>query len=575
MAVGAVAVALAAIVPYLGALGNGFVWDDLHLIVRDSELDSARGVWLRLGQDFFAAARDPSMAGYWRPLVTLSFAADRSIWGLSPRGFHLTNVLLHAVCAVLAVVLLRAITANAWVAVSAGLLFALHPMHVESVAFVAGRTDMIAALLACLAVLAHLRGTRLVEAAAPQGRSRGRWLQAAAVGLFLLGLLAKEMAVVAVAWLAALHLASDRRGWRRSAALMAPFVATTVAYLALRLLVVRVSLPEPRVVPLGDVLRTAPATLARYLEWLLVPVGLQGFVQNPTVTSLVSPRLLVGLLVVAAASWGLVGAWRHSRPAFALGAMSLAAIAPLLHILPIKGPHDMGLVMAERFLYLPSVPFLGLVSLLVAGAISRLPTRARAAVATAVLLGVSGWWTATVVARVPDWRDDIRFFSTAVRDVPGSPTMVANLANAYAERGDMAAAASVLDGAPASVREEQPFRLAKAQVLASQGRFQEALVEMESVTVTRWPGDGRARNNLACLYRLTGRLPESVAVLDELVREGNDLPETYVNLVEAFRARGDLRQAIAACNRGRARFPDDSPLAVLCSSHWPTSPLPP
>lgn len=572
---GAVAIALAAIVPYLGALGNGFVWDDLHLIVRDSELDSARGVWLRLGQDFFAAARDPSMAGYWRPLVTLSFAADRWVWGLSPRGFHLTNLLLHAACAALAVALLRAITANAWVAMAAGLLFALHPMHVESVAFVSGRTDMIAALLACLAVLAHLRGTRLVEAAAPQGRSHGRWLQASAVGLFLLGLLAKEMAVVAVVWLAALHLVIDRRGWRRSVALIAPFVAATVAYLALRLLVVRVSLPEPGVVPLGHVLMTAPATLARYLRWLVLPVGLHGFVLNPPVTSLLSPRLLVGVLVLAAATWGLVGAWRRSRPAFTLGTMSLLALLPLLHLSPIKGSPDMGLAMAERFLYFGSIPFVGLVALLAAGVVSWVGARQRAAVAIVALVGVSGWWTAAVVARVADWHDDVHFFSVTLRDVPESPTVVANLANAQVERGDFSAAASTLDSAPASAREAQPVRLARAQVLAAQGRFGEALPVMESVTATRWPGDGRARNNLGCLYRLTGRLPEAVEVLDELVREGNDLPETHVNLVEAFRARGDLQQAIAACTRGRARFPDDSSLAVLCSGHWSAATPPP
>jgi tetratricopeptide (TPR) repeat protein len=289
-------------------------------------------------------------------------------------------------------------------------------------------------------------------------------------------------------------------------------------------------------------------------------------VQNPPVTSLVSLRFLVGVLVLAGAAWSLIMAWWRSRPAFVLGAMSLLALMPLLHLLPIKGPPDMGLVMAERFLYFASLPFAGLLSLLAAGVVTRLSVRYRAVAVGVALLGVSGWWTAMVVARVPDWRDDVTLFSVTVLDAPHSPSMVANLANAHVERGDFAAAALTLDNAPAVVREAQPVLLAKAQVLAAGGRFGEALPMMEAVTATRWPGDGRARNNLACLYRLTGRLHEAVTVLEELVREGNDLPETYVNLVEALTARSEQEEAVASCQRGLARFPDDPTLRSLCRS---------
>ncbi len=561
---GLVVVALAAVVPYLGALGNGFAWDDLSLIVRDEALASAKGVWQRLGQDFFAASRDPASAGYWRPLVTLSFALDRAIWGLSPRGFHLTNLFLHAICAVLVVVLLRAIAVNLWVATSAGVLFALHPKHAESVAFISGRTDTLAALLVCLAMLLHLRGARTLEAGTPRDGVRGRWLHAAAVGFYLLGLLAKEMAVVMIPWLAVLHLVVERRGWRRSAVLLVPFVGATLAYLAVRLLLVQVDLPEAASVSVGAVLLTAPATFARYLQWLVVPFGLQGFVQNPPVTSALSLRFVIGAGVLVAASWGLVMLWRRSRPTFALGTMSVLALAPLLHVLPIKGPPDMGLVMAERFLYFASIPFVGLLAQAAAAVTMRLSNRYRALVAGLALAGVGGWWSAMIVARVPDWRDDVTLFSVLVRDAPHSPTMVANLANAHVERGDFAAAAAVFSRAPSSVLDQQPVLLARAQVLAADGRFAEAIPLLEAVTASRWPGDGRARNNLACLYRLNGRLDEATGLLEELVREGNDLPETFVNLVEAFAARGEKERASMACQQGLARFPDDPGLVQTC-----------
>lgn len=562
------AVIVAAIVPYLGALGNGFVWDDLQLIVRDNELVSGHGVWHRLGQDYFAAGRDPSAAGYWRPLVTLSFALDRMVWGLRPWGFHLTNLLLHAACAALAVLLVRNLASTPWPALATGVLFALHPMHVENVVFVSGRTDLVAALTGWLAMLSHLAGSRRADSSQHVEIRRGRWLQAMAVVLFALALLAKEMAVVIIAWLAVIHLVVERRGWRQTAALVTPFVLATGAYLAVRVLVLGVELPEPGAARFSQVLMTLPVTLQRYLSWLVLPTSLHGFVQNPALSSLASLRVVLGLVVVAAAAGGLAVAWRRSRPMFALGAMSLLALAPLLHLAPIKGPPDMGLVMAERFLYFPSLPFLALVALLAVSAGARFPARVGRIVSAVVSLVVVAWWSAMIVGRIPDWHDDVSFFTAASRDAPRSPTVVANLANAYAERADFASAAAILDTAPEVVREEQPVRLARAQVLAAQGRFPDAVAVMESVVSTRWPGDQRARNNLACLYRMTGKLGEASAMLEELIREGNELPESHVNTVEVYRARGDLPQAIEACRRGLARFPEDPSLQELCRGAW-------
>ncbi|HPS78341.1 MAG TPA: tetratricopeptide repeat protein [Thermoanaerobaculaceae bacterium] len=565
---GVLAVIVAAIAPYLGALGNDFVWDDLNLIVHDDELGSSHGVWHRLGQDFFAAGRDPSAAGYWRPLITLSFALDRAVWGLRPWGYHLTSLLLHAACAVLAVLLVRTITSTLWPALATGVLFALHPMHVENVVFVSGRTDLVAALMGGLAMLSHLVGSRRADSPQRVEMHRGRWLQAMAVVLFALALLAKEMAVVMIAWLAVIHLVVERRGWRQSAALVTPLVLVTAAYLTVRLLVLGIGLPEPGSVRLSQVLMTLPATLARYLSWLVLPTSLHGFVQNPPVSSLASIRVVLGLVVMAAAAGGLAVTWKRSRPMFAMGAMSLLALAPLFHVAPIKSPPDMGLVMAERFLYFPSLPFLALLALLAASVGELLSARVRRVLGVAVTLVVVAWWSAMIVGRIPDWHDDVSFFTAALRDAPDSPTVVANLANAYVERADFTRAAAVLNNAPEVVRQEQPVRLAQAQVLAAQGRFPDAMAVMESVVSTRWPGDQRARNNLACLYRMTGKLAEALAMLEELIREGNELPETHVNTVEAYRARGDLPQAIEACRRGLARFPQDPSLQVLCRGAW-------
>jgi hypothetical protein len=184
LVLGAAAV-VAVVAVYLNSLDNGFVFDDGDIVLGDPNV-----------RRFDLATLVTSS---YRPLRTITYAIDYAVWGLDPTGFRITNIAIHAVNCVLALVLARRLTGGARLAaLAATLVFALHPVQVESVAYISGRRDVLFALFYIAAFLSYVR---FREAAEP-GR-RMAWL-AATVALFALSLLSKEMAaslpVACVLW---------------------------------------------------------------------------------------------------------------------------------------------------------------------------------------------------------------------------------------------------------------------------------------------------------------------------------------------------------------------------------------
>src|SRR5262245_38336889 len=187
-----VGLALVAIAVYVPALAGGFVWDDQALIVENTGIRSWSHLGEILSRDFFHLHDDPQPYGYYRPIITLSYLLEYHAWGLEPIGYHATNVLMHAAGTMLVALILRRLRFQDGVCFSVALLFAVHPIHTENVAWIAGRTDLFAFVLTGTAFLLHPRVTEF-DPARGSGRG-GTWiLGLASSTAFALGLLAKEM----------------------------------------------------------------------------------------------------------------------------------------------------------------------------------------------------------------------------------------------------------------------------------------------------------------------------------------------------------------------------------------------
>ncbi|MEE9296435.1 MAG: O-GlcNAc transferase, partial [Phycisphaerae bacterium] len=171
----------AVVVAYIPALLGGFVWDDNAYVTENRTLESLSGLW-RIWFEFGATPQ-------YYPLVHTTFWIERHLWGLHPFGYHTVNVLLHAFNAVLVFAVLRRLNVRgAWVA---AMIFALHPVHVESVAWITERKNVLSGAFYLSAMLAYLRYVELDHAAGEASRRRRCYV--AALVLFVCALLSKTV----------------------------------------------------------------------------------------------------------------------------------------------------------------------------------------------------------------------------------------------------------------------------------------------------------------------------------------------------------------------------------------------
>lgn len=434
------------------ALGNGFVWDDGPNVVHNPHLESLDG---RLVRWAFGSFR----LGHYQPLTWLSLALDRALWGLAPRGYHLTSLLLHAVNGLLFAVVARRLLAFArrqdGPAVIAGSLvaaaaFALHPLRVESVAWVTERRDLLSGAFCLLALLAYLVMAQRDLA----GRPRLAW-GGTAVALFALSLASKALALGLPLVLATLDVYPLRR-WRpdvdpsgegshgvrgalRLLAEKVPFLVLSLGFGVAALAA------QAETEALVDTARHSwPARLSQatysamfypraMLAWEWSPLY-----ERPTVLDPSAPRFLLSTVAFLVVTAGLV-ALRRRFPA------GLAAwLAYLALLAPVSGIAQSGIqLVADRYAYLAGLGF----ALLAGGVVAarwpwgRHPPRR--VLAAAAALAVLGAWAVLSHRQTRVWRDDVSLWRHVVAHAP-SAMGFNNLGGMALQSGDRAAALALL-----------------------------------------------------------------------------------------------------------------------------------
>jgi protein O-mannosyl-transferase len=394
-------------------------------------------------------------AGNWHPLTWLSHMLDVSLFGLTPAGPHLENAVLHAANAVLAFLALARLTGTTWRAAFAAALFAIHPLRVESVAWIAERKDVLSAGFGLAALWSYACWARRESPAAYRG----------AVGLHLAALLAKPMLVT----LPFLFLLLDAWPLRRLTTRgdLGPRLAEKAPFwlLCAGSCVVTLFAQAPNMSPLSLRMRLDNSVVAyvEYLRRALVPIDLAAMYPY----RLLETRLVVASALLLVAITGLALWQARRRPWLLVGWLWFAGM-----LVPTLGLVQVGVQpFADRYSYLP---FLGL-SLAVAwqGAelAQRLPRgREAMAVAAALVLAGCAWQTRRQVAT---WHDTLTLFSHAVEVTRSNWFAHTEVGVALAERGDF-------EGARESFEAALRIRPDYARALANLGKAQAALGDFDA-----------------------------------------------------------------------------------------------
>jgi len=428
-----VAVAACAAVVYVGALWNRFAWDDTFIILGSHLVRSPGGWWRAFASPYWP----PELGGFlYRPLTVATYVLDWRVDGAA--WFHAVNVLWHALVSVLVALLARR-WAGDGAALVAGVVFAVHPVHVEAVANVVGRAELMAAAFTLLSVYAAIE------------RRSAAWSAAC----WILGLLCKESAAVAPALIVTAWTLGLGRPSRRAIGLFAAcWLGAGAAYVVVREVVLHPYTQFLVIAPVfagqrpAAVRWTAVAALADVTRLLVLPLALRVDYAPNERTIVSSPldwRFGAGLLCLVL--WGalLRLAWRRGRTVEALGLGWIAlAYAPVANLL-----FPTGVLIAERTLYLPSA---GLA--LAVGGLSRNLRGRPLALLVGVIAVLGGARTAL---RVPVWRSNLSVTLSVLQDSPQSYVGPMAMAAIYFEggRADKALAASriaasiyPLDGRP-------------------------------------------------------------------------------------------------------------------------------
>lgn len=507
----ALLVAILGVLPFWTARNFETVWDDPFLLDQLESVVGAGGALALVRSEFRLFADRPT--GYYRPLTAWTLVRDaRPGFGEAPsdqqqreaaRRLHRTNLLLHAGCSVLVLLLLWALLGPGWPAVLGAALFAVHAVHVEPAVFVSARADSLACALALASTLAWLGARRAGESA-----TRRRLLEVSGAVAALLGALAKEtvllLPVALVLWSLLLPQPGPLRRadwWRTHRGWLMAWLAAVVGALLLRVAVARVGLGTSAETSsdggMASFVRLGLPALLLYLRLWIVAWPANAYYTAGQLA--VGGFTLLAAALLAALTW--FAARRGERRLIAAAwAFSLVFLGPVLHLVPLQGA-----AAAARFLYLPSVGLAMLVALgLRAAETAGAAPVARVLTAVALMANVG---LGASAART--WRDNQTLFSRMIETSPHSPVAHHGLASVYAEQG-----------------------------------LQLKAIKHYERTLELKPDHTRALNGLAVAHIQMKNYAEARDPLRKALQMRPDLPDAYTNMGIAYAMQDSYQVAL-------------------------------
>lgn len=402
---------------YSRTMGHDFVWDDHTYILQDKTIQSLKTLPKAILKPLGFYGMENPQGALWRPVTTLSFGIDSAIWKLNLAGFHLTNILLHACVGILLYfVYLSVLKNNIW-ALLLSLLYILHPVHAEPVAFINGRHSMLAACFVLIAFLMHRRSAVLASV------------------FFLIAVYSRETSVMLPFTL----LFYDRIQNKRllSAATLKkylPYAIAILLYSVTRFMILGgigkayEGSVETELFSWRNRIWMQPVYFMEYFKMIFTPVNLHMWMQVYYPRNFSDPRYFSAFLSFGAMIAGGIISWKKSRQAFFGLAWFILFLLPVLNLFIIANSPVL-----NHWLYIPLMGFLlflfYLLRIFLPGDLFLKIPFQLAAAALIILLGVMASAQSMV------WKTEISTFEHISKFVTRDPLIYNNLGTAYIEKG--------------------------------------------------------------------------------------------------------------------------------------------
>jgi len=544
----ALLLAAATLALYLPVQWFSFVVYDDSLYVTENPIVQAGVTWTGLKYAFTTMA-----IANWHPLTLVSHMIDCGVFGLNPAGPHLENALIHAANAALLLALLFRLTRKIWPAAFIAALFAWHPMHVESVAWISERKDVLSTFFALLALINYAKF-------AQENCRKSFWL---ALVCFALGLMAKPMLVTLPCILLLLDfwplqrisnfklqisnfLAVGALIWEKLPFFAVSAAASIITFLA-QSQVVSKAVASTALVPLHYRLKSAPVAYAEYLCKTFWPAKLAIFYPLPEHI----PAAQVAAAVAALTCLTIVALALHrSRPYWLTGWFWFAGmLVPVIGLVQVGGAQ-----IADRYSYLSSV---GIFIIVTFGALDlaarwKISNKLLGALAVAILLGC----LITAEKQIWHWQDSVTLFEHALAVTTDNDVTRDNLGVGLEQQGRLAEAVEQYRAAARLEPDRYQGHHNLASALDRLNRHAEALAEHRAA-VQIAPDVEFLHHCLGLSLLAAGQTNAALAEFAAASKLNSRYPWSHVETAKVFLAEGRDAEAVEELRAGVRITPDD------------------
>jgi tetratricopeptide (TPR) repeat protein len=505
-----------AFIIYANAINGGFVWDD-EILVQDNP---AIRDWSKISDIFtqdMGGKEDASPYGFYRPFTIMTYAINWAFAGPGVQIYHLTNIILHILVALSIYFLVRLLFKDVSISLLTAILFLVHPIHTEAVAYISGRADSLAALFTILSFIFYIKYQSSQD-------KRLYWL--ILVG-YVLALLSKENSLIFPAILLLYHYAFKKYFKLKD---FLPILGLWVIYLFLRAVFLGYSLFNPGIIDSKILLARLPGffvAIGSYIRLLFLPFDLHMEYGN-YFFHFYDYRFIIGIIITLLLfSYAFLKKNKEVLFFFAI-LWFFITLLPNSSIYPMNAFY-----MAEHWLYLPSIGFFIIISKWLTGLykLKRLKI-----LALLFMLGILLFYSYLTIEQNNYWKDPITFYKRTLKYAPGNDRAYYNLGCVYGRLGNYPQAIVMFKKAIAINPKDYKFYNNLGTTYGRLGDVSGAIaVYKKAIEIN--PGYGRGYFNLAQIYYDTRQYELAVQYCDKASGLGYKIPPYFLELLKPYRDR--------------------------------------
>ena len=523
------------IIVFLNSLDNTFVYDDVFTITDNYFIRDWGNLLAFFTDDYFKYSGEVT----YRPVVTFSYFIDYALWHLNPVGFHLTNVLLHAANVVLVYAVVSAVSKSRITSFLTSILFALHPILTEAVNGISYREDILATTFflgsALLFIQSAIRN--------PQSTIY-YYLYPLSLFSYLFALCSKEVAITLPLIIFLLDwLQGDKKRIKQNTIkYYIGFIFVSGFYLFLRFIWFHNPVEKQLTYPDNSFLvnlLTMPKIFCSYIKLLFFPICFNAeyiisYTKTPFAASFILNIIFLSLIGVITYRF-----YNQSKHLFFFMLWFFITLAPMMNIIPIAN------IMAERYLYIPSVGFCTILAYILIGTSKRflnISHLSKTVLITCLVLIVVIPYSLGTITRNKVWINPFTFWSKTVEDSPNSSRAHNNLGMIYLQKDKTDLAIHEFQ-ASITIESDPEYHHNLGMAYQKKGMKEEALQEYCHVLAVN-PSSALTHNNMGNILVDKGRIDEGILKFKEAIRLKPNYYDAHYNIGLTYFKKGLLDASI-------------------------------